>query len=251
MRLYHDQTKKVCGKSLDQMKKNLSYQQEIIDIYNKNASNYDQFLKFYNGFWQFFGFRYEYWRKKAISELNLNEGHVVVDLGCGTGLNFPYFEKLVGHSGRIIGVDISNSMLAMAKKRIKKNNWKNISLFLDDMANYKIPRADAIISTYSLGLSKSYDKVIQEAYHALKPDGKFVVLDFKNDYLSLRARTFLPFWLRCINDYSALTVDFGSTHPWKSVKNYFTKSHLQEFFGGLSYISVGIKTNKTLKIKDA
>jgi len=225
------------------MEKILSYQQEIIDIYSKNASSYDQFIKLYNGFWQIFGFRYEYWRRKAISELNLNEGQVVVDLGCGTGLNFPYFEKLVGNSGRIIGVDISNSMLAMAKKRIKKNNWKNISLFLDDMANYKIPQGvDAIISTYSLGLSKSYDKVIQEAYHALKPDGKFVVLDFKDDNFSLRARTFLPFWLKCIKDYSALTVYFGSTHSWKSVKNYFAKSQLQEFFGGLSYLSVGIKT---------
>ncbi len=75
------------------MKKMLSYQQEIINMYSKNASNYDQFIKLYNGFWQFFGFRYEHWRKKAISELNLNEGQIVVDLGCGTGLNFPYFKN--------------------------------------------------------------------------------------------------------------------------------------------------------------
>ena len=224
------------------MQEILPYQRNLVDIYSKIAPHYDQFIKLYNGFWQIFGFRYEDWRKKAISVLNLKEGQTVIDLGCGTGLNFPHINKLVGNSGQIIGVDISNSMLVMAKKRIEKNNWKNVSLFLDDMADYKIPQeVDAIISTYSLGLSKSFDKIIQNAYHALKPGGRLVVLGLKNENLSIGARVFLPFWLSCIKDYSEDTISLGATHPWKSVKKYFPESHRKEFFGGLVYLKVGIK----------
>jgi ubiquinone/menaquinone biosynthesis C-methylase UbiE len=60
----------------------------------------------------FAGFRHWAYRKRAIQSLALNHGDTVVDLGCGTGLNFSLLQGQVGPRGRIIGVDLTDAMLA-------------------------------------------------------------------------------------------------------------------------------------------
>jgi len=220
----------------------LPYQKKIFDSYNKVAPHYDQYISIYNWIWELVGFRYNSWRIQAINALNLNKGHVVVDLGCGTGLNFSHFFKSIGSSGKVIGVDISHKMLEMAKKRIEKNKWNNSFLFLSTMLDYEIPRSvDGIICTYSLGLSKSHDQIIQKSFHSLKPGGRLVVLEFKKENISLPAKLFLPFWLMSIKDYSNDTIGFGSVYSLKSMKKYFSNVQQHEFFGGLVYLNIGIK----------
>ena len=100
--------------------------QEIKKRYQESARNYDKFIKTYSCLWRIFGFRYEQWREKTIEELHLKEGQTVIDLGCGTGLNFSHLEKKLGPSGHIYGVDISQAMLAQASKKITKNKSKNL-----------------------------------------------------------------------------------------------------------------------------
>ena len=56
-------------------------------------------------------------RRKAAMRLGLSRGDSVLDIGCGTGVNFPYLRDAVGPTGRIYGVDISPGMLRKAKAR--------------------------------------------------------------------------------------------------------------------------------------
>ena len=66
-------------------------QEEIIYIYKKRAKNFDLSSKVY----RLFGFNDEKYRKKAVAYLELLEGDSIVEIGCGTGLNFPILlEKL-------------------------------------------------------------------------------------------------------------------------------------------------------------
>lgn len=53
----------------------------------------------------------------------------VVDVGCGTGLNFDALSRLVGPSGTVVGVDPSPSMLAAARRRIGRAGWANVLVF--------------------------------------------------------------------------------------------------------------------------
>lgn len=217
--------------------------QKVKDRYQKSAVNYEKYIKLYNYFWQIFGFRYEQWRRKTIDALNPKEGHTVVDLGCGTGLNFLHLEKRVGSSGHIIGVDISNEMLAMSTKKIKKNNWRNISLINSDFNDYETPdKVDSIISTYSIGLGTNYKNTIEKSFQNLKPGGKFAILCFNDQNLSINAKIFLPFWLSCIQDYSKSTFAFNFKTPWDHIKEIFPKNSLQDFYGGLVYLALGIKS---------
>lgn len=66
-------------------------------------------------------------------------GDLVVDIGCGTGLNFPWLQEAVGPQGSIIGVDLTNAMLEQARLRVAKEGWKNIELVQADAASYAFP----------------------------------------------------------------------------------------------------------------
>jgi ubiquinone/menaquinone biosynthesis C-methylase UbiE len=56
-------------------------------------------------------------RKHAVDRLSLKPGDCVLDVGCGTGRNFPFLREAIGPSGRIYGVDLSAGMLRKARKR--------------------------------------------------------------------------------------------------------------------------------------
>lgn len=215
---------------------------EIHSRYQNSAVNYDKYISLFGHFWKIFGFRYELWRKKAIEELNLKEGQTVLDLGCGTGLNFPILEKAVGKTGKIYGVDISKKMLRIAKEKINKNGWENIFLINSDYNRYESPnRVDAIVSTYSIGLSNSHQDSIQKSFQNLRCGGNLVVLGFKNQNLSVKAKLFLPFWLSCIQDYSYDFFKSDLKNPENIIKETFSHNKLKEFYGGLVFLSIGVK----------
>jgi demethylmenaquinone methyltransferase/2-methoxy-6-polyprenyl-1,4-benzoquinol methylase len=68
------------------------------------------------------------WRRKAVRALHLRPGSTVLDLACGTGLNFPFLQEAVGPKGKIIGLDLTAAMLAEARNRIKWHGWDKVEL---------------------------------------------------------------------------------------------------------------------------
>lgn len=110
-----------------------------------------------------------------------------MELCCGTGLNFALLGEAVGAEGKIIGVDITDSMLSAAGERIRKNGWSNVELVQSDAASFQFrQRLNGIISTFALTLVPEYESVIRAGSGALVPGGRFVILDFKlsNNWLS-------------------------------------------------------------------
>lgn len=117
----------------------------LISLYRKRAKRYDRSsLLFYLA-----GFRHWSYRKRGIESLALKEGDTVVDLGCGTGLNFSLLQKKVGLRGRIIGVDLTDAMLDEANARVTAHNWSNVELVRSNAASYVFPSCvDGILSTF-------------------------------------------------------------------------------------------------------
>ena len=111
--------------------------------------------------------------------LGLRAGDTVVNVACGTGLNFPMLEKAIGPGGRIIGVDLTDAMLARAQHRIEANGWSNVSLVQSDTAGFDFPaEVDAILSTYALSQVPECAAVIAHGATALR-GGRWAVLDLK------------------------------------------------------------------------
>src|SRR6516225_5063388 len=121
--------------------------EHLIETYRKKAKNYDITSRFY----PVPGYPQRAQRRRAVRALGLGLGDTVIDIACGTGLNFALIEEVIGPPGRIIGVDLTDAMLAQAQDRIETNGWRNISLVLADAAEFEFPTdVDGILSTYAL-----------------------------------------------------------------------------------------------------
>src|SRR5215467_2625167 len=88
----------------------------LMALYQKQARGYDQ-----SGIHGLDAFRGE-----AVRRLELRRGDLVVDLGCGTGLNFALLQEAIGETGRIIGMDLTDSTLEQARRGIAREGWNNV-----------------------------------------------------------------------------------------------------------------------------
>ncbi|WP_299069599.1 methyltransferase domain-containing protein, partial [Accumulibacter sp.] len=87
---------------------------ETRNLYRRRAKRYDLSIQLY----RLFGFEMDRYRQDAISALGLAPGDQVVELGCGTGLNFEYVQRIIGPEGKIVAVDLTDAMLDVARCRV-------------------------------------------------------------------------------------------------------------------------------------
>ena len=138
--------------------------EHLIETYRKKAKHYDITSRLYPAP----GYPQRAQRLRTVQALGLRAGDSVIDIACGTGLNFPLIEQVIGPDGRIIGVDLTDAMLAHAQDRIETNGWSNISLVQADAAEFDFPtEVDAILSTYALSQVPECAEVIAHGAAAL------------------------------------------------------------------------------------
>ena len=206
--------------------------QEIKAKYQSGAKYYDFAVLLY----RLIGIRKAY-RLRAVKLLRLQRGDCVVELGCGTGLNFPPIFEQIGQEGRLIGVDLSPKMLSYARDRFKRTGFKNLELVQSDIVAYNFPEGvNGVLSTGVFGYIRDYDRVIRAASHALIPGGRLVIMDGKRPER-------LPSWV--FNIIVRLSRSFGVTRnyfdkrTWESVERYFRETAFEQMYGGMIYISSG------------
>src|SRR5216110_3908682 len=146
----------------------MSTQERLIETYRKKAKRYDVTCRLYPAP----GYPQRTQRLRAASALGLRPGDTVVDVACGTGLNFPLLERAVGPGGRIVGVDLTDAMLARAQDRVKTNSWSNVSLVQADAVGFDFPAGvNAILSTYAMTQVPECAQVIAHGAAALAGGG--------------------------------------------------------------------------------
>jgi demethylmenaquinone methyltransferase/2-methoxy-6-polyprenyl-1,4-benzoquinol methylase len=184
----------------------------LIETYRKKAKHYDITSRLY----PVPGYPQRAQRLRAVQALGLRAGDRVIDIACGTGLNFPLLEEVIGPSGRIVGVDLTDAMLAQARHRIDTNGWSNISLVQADAAGFDFPtEVDAILSTYALTQVPECAEVIGRGAAALSGGGRWVVLD-------LKVPDNTPGWLaqlgRAIVRPFAAVDEWVMRRPWEAIR---------------------------------
>jgi demethylmenaquinone methyltransferase/2-methoxy-6-polyprenyl-1,4-benzoquinol methylase len=221
-----------------------STRERLIETYRKKAKHYNVTSRFY----PVPGYPLEAQRLRAVQALGLRPGDTVVDIACGTGQNFSLLEQMIGPEGRIVGVDLTDAMLAQAQHRVEINGWSNISLVQADAAEFDFPtEVDGILSTYALSQVPECGDVIAHGAAALSRGGRWVVLD-------LEAPNSAPRWLAQLG--IALVRPFASIdewmvrRPWETIRatmqERLTDLSWNELFFGTAFLAVASRGSGTV-----
>src|SRR6201987_4552080 len=214
----------------------------LIETYRKKAKHYDIPSRLY----PVPGYPHGAQRLRAVQALGLRAGDSVIDIACGTGLNFPLIEEVIGPGGRIVGVDLTDEMLASAQDRIKTTGWSNISLVQADAADFGFPaEVYAVLSTYALSQVPGCAEVIAHGAAALSAGGRWVVLD-------LKVPDNTPGWLAQLG--TAIVRRFASIdewitrRPWEAIREAMREEladvYWTELFFGTAFLAAGSRSLK-------
>jgi ubiquinone/menaquinone biosynthesis C-methylase UbiE len=211
--------------------------ERLIATYRKKAKHYDVTSRLYPAP----GYPQRAQRVRTVDALGLRPGDTVVDMACGTGLNFRLLEEAIGPDGRMVGVDLTDAMLAQAQDRIETNGWSNVSLVQADAASFDFPtKLDAIVSTYALSQVPECGAVIARGAAALRDGGRWAVLD-------LKVPDDTPRWLAqlgtaIVRPFASID-DWITRRPWEAIRvamqDELTDLSWTELFFGTAFLAAG------------
>ncbi len=177
------------------------------------------------------------WRKPAVEALRPRPGDTVLDMACGTGLNFRHIVGRIGPTGKIVGVDFVRPMLKRAGRNLARNRWRNVTLVEGDATSLPLATesCDAVLCSYAMAIIPDYRRAIGEAVRVLKPGGRLVLLEPKRGS---------RLWAKAVTPLVALS-GVGVVHldrrSWEDLPTLLEDVSRRDYAGGLVYIASGMK----------
>jgi arsenite methyltransferase len=179
----------------------------------------------------------------ALAELN--PGETVLDLGSGGGIDVLLSARRVGPTGKAYGLDMTDDMLALARKNQAAAVIQNVEFLKGEIEHIPLPdnSVDVIISNCVINLSADKDRVLAEAFRVLKPGGRFAVSDVvvRGTDIPGEVRRSMELWIGCVagaleeEEYRSKLARAGFTNvdvePTRIYKAEDAKSFLEQ--GGL------------------
>lgn len=173
-------------------------------------------------------------RHAARLTLDIKSSDRVLDLACGTGLNFPHLRELVGEHGHVVGVDLTPAMLDIARRMIVQNGWKNVEVREADAAHLPFPDAsfDKVIVSFALNIIPEYVEATEEVQRVLISGGRFVALE-------MRAKIHvLPTWLQPLPHICAVDMSHDTL---TAIQKLFQDVDVHTYWMGTIFLAVGTK----------
>ena len=196
----------------------------------------------------------------------IKPGDHVLDLGSGAGNDCFVARALVGETGKVTGLDMTEQMVAKARENCGKLNFENVEFVLGDIEKMPFDDGlfDVVISNCVLNLVPDKSKAFSEIYRVLKPGGRFCVSDVViRGNLSEKIRKDAEMYAGCIsgasemNDYLKVAETTGflniNIHKQKEIKlpesllsEYNNQQQLKSFKTGETGIfSITVSASKS------
>jgi ubiquinone/menaquinone biosynthesis C-methylase UbiE len=190
--------------------------------YERAAPGYDRHMR-----------RFERWQRLAVERLQLAPGQTVIDVACGTGLNFASLEEAIGPDGRIIGIDLSPEMLAQARERVLASGWENVTLIEAAVERADIAAvADAALFSFTHDVLQSPRAVANVVAH-LKPGARIASVGGKFAARWNLAVNLVVRW--AARPYISTFRNFDA--PWRELERYVEDLQVEQLAFGGAYIA--------------
>ncbi|QMU26518.1 arsenite methyltransferase [Adhaeribacter radiodurans] len=110
---------------------------------------------------------------------HLKAGDTILDLGSGAGNDCFVARSVVGETGKVIGVDMTEAMIQKAKANAQKLGFSNVEFRLGEIEDLPLAanRVDVVVSNCVLNLVPNKEQAFKETYRVLKPKGHFSISD--------------------------------------------------------------------------
>jgi arsenite methyltransferase len=130
----------------------------------------------------------------------IEPGQVIVDLGCGAGIDLLLAAKRVGPTGRVIGIDMTDAMIERARRNAAEAGFDNIEVRKGIIEELPVEdgSVDWVISNCVINLSPEKHRVFAEIARVLKPGGRMSVSDIVADDLPDEVRTDPGLYSSCV-----------------------------------------------------
>lgn len=218
--------------------------QQVIDRYTQLAPGYDRVVTLWA---KLAFFPMDRYRRAAVGEMNVGPGDTVMEIGCGTGLNFALIQDRIGPEGRLIALDYTPAMLEQAAKKVDAHGWRNVTFIQGDAAevgSLVSGPVDGAISTACLSIVPDWERAIAGAAGLLRPGRRFVVLDFLSMKPAGPMGIFSPlveWWIRHYG-FADPAVDYSEVRPWKAtMEKYLANVSYREMYFGMGFLCYGEK----------
>ena len=200
-----------------------------------NTKQYDRLARFYSTLEPLY-LVFPRARRKAVAALDLKPGDAVLEIGAGTGRNFPYLLDAVGPSGTVIAVDASAGMLAEARKLVEREGWSNVQLLRQDAAQLQVDSdVDGVLFSLSYSALPEPRPALARAWERLRPGGRAAVMD-----LGLTEGRFARLLDPLAPLFLKLTPGDPYSDPWSDLAAYGSVQ-TERFLLGLYYVSFVVK----------
>jgi SAM-dependent methyltransferase len=109
----------------------------------------------------------------------IHPGEAVLDIGCGGGFDSLVAARMVGPSGRVVGIDVTPAMLDQARSHLALLGLANVSFQLAAAESLPFPDNDfeVVISNGVFNLTLDKEAALKEAHRVLKPGGRVLLAD--------------------------------------------------------------------------
>ncbi|UCG33226.1 MAG: methyltransferase domain-containing protein [Phycisphaerales bacterium] len=182
----------------------------------------------------------------AFSEVQA--GEVVLDLGCGAGLDLLLAGRMVGPAGRVIGVDMTEQLLERARVNIAEAGLINVEVRKGIIEELPVENesVDWVISNCVINLSPEKHRVFAEIARVLRPGGRMLVSDIVVEALPAWARESEALYGSCVagaiseKEYVNELRQAGLTDVRIRNRIVYDEGQLGEFLGGELSESSGV-----------
>jgi ubiquinone/menaquinone biosynthesis C-methylase UbiE len=158
------------------------------------------------GFWARYG-------ERTVARLQLEPGATVLDVACGTGASALPAAGAVGPTGRVIGVDLAENLLTLAREKARRRGLGNVEFRQGDMTALGYPNGtfDAVICVFGIFFVKDMESLTAELWRTVKPGGRLAITTWG-------PRLFAPMYERWNEMVRGLRSDLATDfNPWDRI----------------------------------